>query len=65
MPLYIYDFFRKNYTRFRELKFRQKFGDSTNILSHRNIRSANYFIWYCYRRLSIMYLIVFEDRMHI
>ena len=62
VPLFLFHFFRKNSINFRERKFSRKFGDATDILTHRRRRSAWYFVTYCYRRFFMMVFVVFANR---
>lgn len=58
-PIFLWKFFSKHVENFREKWFRRRFGDSTNILTHRRRKAALYFLIFCYRRLLIMITLVF------
>lgn len=58
-PVVIYFYFRSQYEHFREQEFRARFGDSTDILNHRNNSASVYFLVFCFKRLMLVLLIVF------
>jgi hypothetical protein len=62
VPLFLFHYFRKNTGNFRKPEFRRKFGDSTDILSHRRRKASTYFLTFCYRRLLIVGFIVFAEK---
>lgn len=61
-PLVLYRFFRWKTDMFRMEKFRRRFGDSTDILSHRRSSSSVFFLTFCYKRLFITWFIVYAEK---
>ena len=58
-PLVLYRFFRWKAYQFKNQGFRKQFGDSTEILSHRNKSASVFFLTFCYKRLCVAWLIVY------
>lgn len=59
VPISMTLYFRKFHSQFRQKRFIAKFGELINDLSFRAMSAANYFCYYCYRRLIFAILIVF------
>jgi hypothetical protein len=65
VPYAMYRFFKRNAYRFRERHFRRRFGDSTDILTHRHDKGSIYFMTFCYKRLLIVMFITFTDKAYL
>jgi hypothetical protein len=60
-PLLLYRFFKRNFDVLRKFSFRKRFNDSTAILTSRRPGGSVYFLTFCYKRLAIVYVIVFAS----
>lgn len=61
-PYIIYRYLKSNQHRFTEPIFRRRFGDTTNILNHRNPLATRYILIFCYRRFLFIIWIVFVEK---
>lgn len=59
MPMLTRRFFIKNFEKFKEPDFRARFKEVLAQLSYRYDTSPNFFTIFCYRRLVLVFLIVY------